>query len=443
MQISASYRNILKISLPIIIANFAQNIINVTDLIFLGRVSEVEQGACGLISTYYLVMVMIGMGFSRGGQILIARRAGENQHREIGSITTNLFYSKMLMAAILCLFLLIGSPYVLKLFINTAEIYTASLAYLKYRSYGLFFSYFGFVLMSLYTSIGRTRLIGIVMAIVGLSNILFNYTLVLGKFGFPAMGIEGAGLASTLAEAFGMLVGMFLVFFDRTLNKFNLFRLHPIVANIQKQMSKLSAPLVVQFMVGLGGWFVFLSFIENMGEQALAISVVLKVLYTTLTIPSWGLSSSINSIVSNLIGQKKYKSVQVSMYRTSLLSLIFSIVCCLLIVGFQDTIIPFLTPNEAVVAGTKKLLPELYAIIIICSISTIVFNTLVGTGATMISFAFEAAIIVVYLGYAYFIVNFTNLGLGYVWVAEFLYWFLLLIPSFWYMKSEKWKKLNV
>ena len=66
-----SNRNILKISAPILLSLLAQNLIQVIDTAFLGRVGEVELGASALAGIIYIALYTIGFGFSMGSQILI------------------------------------------------------------------------------------------------------------------------------------------------------------------------------------------------------------------------------------------------------------------------------------------------------------------------------------------------------------------------------------
>jgi len=67
----------------------AQNVINVTDTAFLGRVSEVALGASAIAGVFYFAIYMIGFGFSQGAQILIGRRNGEENFTQIGPIFNN------------------------------------------------------------------------------------------------------------------------------------------------------------------------------------------------------------------------------------------------------------------------------------------------------------------------------------------------------------------
>ena len=73
-----TYKNILLINFPV------EQLINITDAIFLGHVGEIELGASALAGIWYLAIYMLGFGFSLGLQVVIARRNGEQHYSETG-----------------------------------------------------------------------------------------------------------------------------------------------------------------------------------------------------------------------------------------------------------------------------------------------------------------------------------------------------------------------
>ena len=81
-----SKKEIWNVSYPILISLFVQNLINITDTAFMGRVGEVELGASALAGVFYLAIYMMCFGFSTGAQILMARRNGEGRYRCMGGI---------------------------------------------------------------------------------------------------------------------------------------------------------------------------------------------------------------------------------------------------------------------------------------------------------------------------------------------------------------------
>ena len=443
MRLQASFKDIWILAYPIIVGSLAQNLIGLTDVVFLGRVGPVELGASGLISVYYLVLVMIGFGISRSGQILIARRAGQGKAAEIGSITYNLLYLEEMVAGLIFIFLFTLSPFVLALFINSDAIYYASLDYLKYRSFGIFFSFFGFVVMSLYTGIGRTKIIVVIMTVLFLSNVCLNYVLIFGMYGFPKMGIAGAGLGSSIAEVLAALVGVILMAFDKDLKKYKIFQLHAIKRGVMRRLASLSTPMVLQYVIGLGGWFLLFSLIENMGEDALSVSTVVKSVYTFYSIPSWGFASAANALVSNIIGQRKYKQVFIAINRTAILSLVFTVVLCLSLILFSVPIFSIFTNDIDVIQGCYDLVYMLIAMTLACSVSVIVFNGLMGTGAMLFSLFAETLAVILYLFYAFVVVKGLGLSLTFVWMSEFMYWVALMLIARWYLNTRRWMKLKI
>ena len=79
-----SYGRIWKIAYPILISLVMEQLIGMTDTAFLGRVGEIEIGASALAGVYYMVIFMLGLGFSIGVQIIIGRRNGEGSYRMAG-----------------------------------------------------------------------------------------------------------------------------------------------------------------------------------------------------------------------------------------------------------------------------------------------------------------------------------------------------------------------
>ena len=79
-------KQIWNVSYPIFLSLLAQNIINMTDTAFLGRVGEVELGASAMGGLYYICVFTIAFGFSTGSQIVMARRNGERRYKDVGPV---------------------------------------------------------------------------------------------------------------------------------------------------------------------------------------------------------------------------------------------------------------------------------------------------------------------------------------------------------------------
>lgn len=445
MKLNTTYRQILAISAPIMIGSAAQNVITLSDSVFLYHVSDADFAAIGFAGVFYLIIMAIGYGFSRGGQILIARRCGEGEYRKGGATFYSMAYFEAILAVMFFIFLVFGCPYFFRLFVDTEVIYDKSLEYLKYRSYGIFPAFIGMSLIAFYTGIARTKIILYDTLVLIVVNIILNYGLIFGHWGLPQMGIAGAGLASTLAELVALIYFSVYMYYDRALRPFRLLRIPKIDMTLVRTIWKVASPIVAQAVVGLGSWFFFFAIIENMGERALAISNLARLVYLLLSIPCWGYSVGVNTLVSNSIGQNQPDNVAMVIRKTMIMCLGSTMIFAIPVLLFPQYILyPFLGSEDmSMFVEARPIFYVLFVILALFSIGGIYFNGMAGTSATLAGLRIQAICVVFYVILIYILVNYVKVNLVVAWSIEIFYWIPLIFMVHRYMQSEKWKLLKV
>ena len=423
----------------------AQNVIALSDSVFLYHLSEEDFASIGFVGVFYLVIAAIGYGFSRGGQIMIARRMGERNPQEIGRTFYAMFYFEIGLAVFMFLFMQYGCYYFFSLIVDSNVVFEKSLEYLEYRSWGVFFSYTGVAIIALYTGVARTSFIIIDTIILAIVNITLDYVLIFGHWGFPSMGIGGAGLASTTAEIVAFIVFVGYIFFDKEARSYQLFQLPKFDLKLIRQIYRLSFPIVAQAFVGLGSWFVFFGIVENLGERELAITNLVRMVYLVLSIPCWGFSAGVNTLVSNFIGQRKRMAVIPIVWKTARISWLATMLLTLPVVLFpQQMLYPLLGSQDmSLITDAQPIFYVLAGILTVFSLGAIFFNGLVGTGATYEGLKLQTWCTAGYLLYIYIVVNWTTGGLVWAWASEILYWSAMLGLSVYYLRSQVWHRLKV
>jgi putative MATE family efflux protein len=427
------------------IGSAAQNIIALTDSVFLYHYSEIDFAAIGFVSVFYLVIAAIGYGFSRAGQIIIARRKGEGNIRGIEQAFFSLIQFEIGMAVGMFIILQYFPRWIFSWFIEDPQIMESSLAYIKYRSWGIFFSYTGVAIIALYAAIARTKFIMIDTLVLVVSNIILNYIFIFGYGNISEMGIAGAGLASTVAEGIAFICFAIYMFFDNKALK--LRRRHIIKPKLQsiKSQFRLGWPIVVQTSIGLGSWVFFFGIVENLGMRTLAVANIARIVYLILSIPAWGYSAGIHTLVSQFIGYRKRQAVIPIIWRTSFISFITTMIISLPVVLFPTFFLYPLLGGEdmSLIQEAKPVLVVVLAVMIIFSIGSIFFSGMTGTGATFYGLKVQAIITVVYLIYIYIAVNVFHGSLQLAWTSEILYWAAMLLTSVFYLRSKKWFGMKV
>ena len=201
-----SYKKIWVISYPLILGGVAQNIVSVTDTAFIGKFGgEIPLGAVGNGGIFYMVIIMAGLGFAAGGEILIGRRNGEENYKQIGKVFSHLFYCLCFLGVVIFLFTKFAVPDLIEAVSKSKEIAQYTIEYLDYRAYGILFSFFNFAFRAFYVGITETKVLIINTFILCAINVALDYGLIFGELGLPMMGIAGAALASVIAEAVASL----------------------------------------------------------------------------------------------------------------------------------------------------------------------------------------------------------------------------------------------
>lgn len=445
MKLRTTYRQILSISTPIMIGSAVQNVIALSDSVFLYYLSEVDFAAIGFVGVFYLVVAAIGYGFSRGGQIMIARRMGEEQPSEVGRTFYAMVYFELALAIVMFLFMQFGCYYFFQWMVESQVIFEKSLEYLNYRSWGVFFSYVGVAMIALYTGVARTSFIVFDTLLLAIVNIILNYGFIFGHWGLPAMGIGGAGIASTIAEAVAFVAFFIYIFFDKKARSYRLFKLPNIDFKLIRSQYLIAAPIVAQAFVGLGSWFVFFGIVENLGERPLAITNLVRMVYLILSIPCWGFASGVNTLVSNFIGQQKRQAVFPIIWKTAKISWGVTMLITIPIAFFPHEILyPLLGSEDMSLITDAQPIFYLLILILTCfSIGGVFFNGLAGTGATYFGLKVQFFCAIGYLVYIYLEVNYTNGGLLWAWAGEVFYWVSMMIFTIWFLQSRRWYGLEV
>ncbi len=433
-----SNKHIAKISLPILLSLLAQNVIQVIDTAFLGRVGEVELGASALAGIIYIAIYTIGFGFSMGSQILIGRRNGEKNYDKIGEIVIQGILFLLIPAVLLIFAFKMGfTDVVLKIF-KSENISIAVSDYLDWRVYGFVFAFTNSSFRAFYIGVARTKVLitsSVVMAIV---NIILDYALIFGHFGLPEMGIAGAALASVVAEASATL--FFIIYTKRKIDikKYGFTKIAFDWA-VVKRVLDISIYMMVQYMLSIVTWMMFFVFIENyMGERSLAVTNIIRSIYTIITLPTNALAAAANTLVSNTIGAGKKDQVLGLIKRISIMSLTSMLILILIMVFSPSTFIHIYTNDINLINDTISPFYVLLLTLPIYAIANVTFSGLSGTGNTRTALVFDLVAISSYFVYAWFIIVFMRMSLNWAWTTELVYWGILTISSIIYLRSKKW-----
>jgi len=442
-NLSYSYKDIIFLALPLMISNFFYTLISFADVVFMKEVGLAEQGAISFVALLYLIFFMISFSYTKGTQIFIARKDGENKQSHIGIIIDNTILVLAIVGLILFTTFHFFSYEILGFFLDKKEVLEAAHDYLDIRKYGFLYGFLGAVFIAYYSGISKVGILAFAIASMSVTNIFLNWVLIFGKFGFPEMGIKGAAWASNIAEIVSILIMMAGIYFGKYHKRHLMFSFKLIRWEYIAKISKISTPLVFMSLISLFGWLAFFSMIEKMGIVALAVSSDVKQIYTILGIPAFALASTTNTLIGNVIGKKKYHEIIPLTKRMIMVSLVFILAFVGIAKLFPRQILSLIM-EDAIIEDSLVILDISLIALIIYAIANVIFNTVVTLGSNRISIFIEVIVMSSYMLYLYFAFYIVKDDLALAWLSEWLYWALIALFSVIYLKYGNWeKKLHI
>lgn len=438
-----SYRSIWGISFPIIIAGVSEAIVEITDTIFLAHYGVTELAAIGLADSLYTLAMFLSMGVVDGIQIIIGRRAGQRQAPAIGRVFNQGLYLLVLSSIGMIAFINLVVPLYLGELFASDQVYTAVHGYLRIAVYGLLFQSINLAYSAFYVGISRTRVLIGAALVLALTNITLDYALIFGRLGFVEQGIEGAAIASLIAETATFLFLTLDIIVKGYPERYGLLRLGRWNAKLNRKLLTISWPVSLDALVELGKWFVLFMIIEQLGEDVLASANIIFSCYALYMISIDSFSETVCSMVSNLLGQRRRAELYVLIRQTIKLSYLVVIPLLLLSLLFPTAVLAIFTPDETMIEASKTGLVVILLATLLAVPADTLYSAVAGTGDTRITLAIQCFTTLSVLSFAAFTALWVGLPLAIILLAEVVGWLVCLLLSWAWMRSGRWLRLEI
>ena len=414
-----------------------------TDTAFLGRVGEVELGASAIAIVYYMVMFMIGFGFSIGAQIIIGRRNGEGNFKDTGKVFWHGLYFVLGLSVLLITASELLSPWLMRRIVSSEAVYEAALSYVRWRLPGMVFAFITAMFRAFYVGTTQTKTLTFNSIVMVASNILFNWVLIFGHFGLPAMGITGAAIGSSLAELVSMIFFIIYTVLKCDRDKYGLKKAAKFEVLELRNMMPICVWTMIQHTISVSTWFIFFLFIEHIGERALAISNIVRGVSGITWVVLQAFSSTCSTLVSNIIGEGQQEQVPSLIRRILILAYGCVSAIVLTICIFPESIARIYTNIPGLITAC---IPAMLVMATSYSVAVggqVFFLAVSGTGSTKMAFRLELVALATYMVYCCTVIGILKPDVAVCWTAEYVYSGVLLICSWWYMKSGRWKNRQI
>ena len=295
----ARRNRIFGLALPIIGGMVSQNLLNIVDTAMVGFLGDPALAAVGLGGFVVFMCQALILGISTGVQTSAARKKGEGHPHRAAAILNTALLLVLLVAPLLSIVLIQLVEPVYPFLNADAAVIERGVPYLEWRLGAIVFVGINFAFRGYWNALDLSRLYMRTLILMHACNIVLNYALIFGKFGAPALGVTGAGMASAISMAVGSMIYVYLGF--KHVHKDGFLRCMATRAETVS-LIRISVPSSLQQLFFAAGLVTMFWIIGKIGTPELAAANVLITVLLFAILPGLGLGLACTTLVAQSLG---------------------------------------------------------------------------------------------------------------------------------------------
>jgi len=349
---------VLRISAPAVAGLSSQMVVSVVDTAMVGRLENatVVLAAMGLALLAAWAITSVFSSLATGTHVLAARRYGERDRRGAGSVLNNSLVLSLLLGICFGIPGYFCSYWIIDFFASDPAVALEGASYLEWRFVGLLFFLFVVSYRGFFNGIGHTKVFMYSAIIINVSNIVLNYFLIFGTFGFPRMGIAGAGCASAASNAIGCLFFVGVTFLPQYRRTYRYYSGLQFSREVMRRIVRISMPVSFQNILILLGFLMFVAITGKIGTREQAASQVVITAMFMSFLPCFGFGIGAQTLVGQSIGNGNRLLAKRLGLEAAKLATCFTLVLGAVFVFLPDAILSIITSDAAVAESARPVL---------------------------------------------------------------------------------------
>lgn len=441
---------IVKIAGPVFIELLMGTLFGMVDMMMLGRSGDnattaASIAAIGVTNQLVFIGLSLVQSLNTGGTTMVARYIGAKREDRIESVVKHVMILTQLLLVIPILFVGLGMTDGTMRFLGAGhDTLAIGRGYFRVITLGFIFQAFNFSVFAALRGAGDTKTPMKINIKVNLLNVIGNAILIYGLFGFPKLGVLGAGISTSLSHVIASIMLTRIIFNQENLVHINLKHKFKLDNDIIYNLVKIGLPASLEQIAMRAGLLAFTKIVARLGTVAYAThQICISILNLSFT-PGQAFGISASTLTGRSLGEQEPDKAEAYIKICGKIGAVIAATMGILFFFFGAFIAGLYTNNQEVVMEAGSVL-KLMAFIqpFQCS-QLIISGGLRGAGDTVWTLvATFIGILVIRVVLAYIFV--LNLGMGLVgaWLAvlidQFIRWGLILIR----LKTNKWKYITI
>ena len=295
-------KQMFAIAIPITLQNLITSSLNMVDTLMISGLGKSSIAAVGLANQLFFLYTLIVFGINSGSSIFISQFWGKKDTKNIKRILGMAVALSLIAGTIFTIFGFFFPEMVMGFFMKEAEVVKLGSDYLRIVSLSYIITGIGFAYSIAARSIGKARMPMVVSAISFVTNTVFNYLLIFGKFGFPMLGVKGAAYGTLIARIVEIGFIIYFVYKDIEPLAATLKELTDWTKEFVNRYLKTTYPVILNETFWALGQVMYSVAYAKIGEEATAAVQITSTIQNIFFVIVRGLASACSVMVGNKIG---------------------------------------------------------------------------------------------------------------------------------------------
>ena len=435
---------IVLLSVPMILEMGMESIFAVVDVYFVSRLNDNDAlAAVGLTESVLSLIYSLAFGLSMGATALVARRGGEKDEHGAEDAAVQALFLGLFVTAALTITGLVFADDVLRFMGGSEELIVRHGGYTRIMFGGNITIIMLFMINAIFRGAGDASLAMNALLIGNGLNIILDPMLILGFGPIPAMGVEGAAIATNIGRGIAVCFQVYHLVKGSSVVKLRLAHLR-VKGAIIWSMIKVSAGGIAQMLIGSASWIFLMRLMSDFGSAPLAGYFIAIRIIIFAILPAWGMANASATLVGQNLGAGLPDRAETSVWRAGFMNMIFLALITVVFFSMAEFILSFFSEDSEVLRHGVQCLKIVSLGYVFYAYGMVIGQSFNGAGDT------RTPTIISLVGFwvfqiplAYALSEYFHTGPVGVYIAISLAESLMAIASIYIFRKGNWKLVKV
>lgn len=436
-------RALFMLAVPMILEMVMESLFAVVDVFYVSRVSVNAIATVGLTESIMMLIYGIAVGLSMSAMAFVARRAGEKNFQAAADSAVQALFLVFLISIPLSTAGLIFAPDILRLMGGSDALIAEGKNYTRIVLGGNIVVMLLFLNNAVFRGAGDASIAMRALWLANILNMLLGPLFIFGPGPFPALGVTGAAVATTLGRSIGVLFQIRSYASERSLIRIG-FRDLKLKPRMVYEIFKVSLGGMSQFLVGSASWIFMVRIISTFGSAAVAgYTIAIRVIIFTI-LPSWGLANAAATLVGQNLGAKQPDRAERSVWTAAFYNMLFLAAVSVIFFSLAEWILRLYSTDPLVVRNGVLCLRIICVGYIFYAYGMVIGQSFNGAGDTRTPTLINVVCFwLIQIPLAFTLAKFSSLGSSGVFISQAASFSLLAVVSVIVFRQGRWKAVRV